>query len=136
MAKVRLEVHDDEREVLVGELDGFLGMTAALYRQIGRDWDPGDGAALTPDVALVVRARDQLRGEAPWCLEGTAQELELLLGRLRAGAELALQRGAQPSPGRQSVAMRVADPEGTDTHLDILGVSDALIQRMTRSEGE
>lgn len=136
VAKVRLEVHNNEREVLLRELDGFLETTAALYGQIGRHWDPRDASALTPDVALVVRARDQLRSEAPSCLEGTAQELEFLLGRLRAGAELALQRGAQPSPGHHSVSMRAFDPDSTDAHLDILSVSDALMHRIKGSEGQ
>ncbi len=127
---MRLEVRGDEREILLSELDGFLAMTGALYRQIGRRWDPGDASAVTPDVAPVVRARDQLAGEGPWQLEGTADELELLLGRLRAGAELALQRGAQPSPDRRSAAMNTSDVPGTDAQLDILRVSDALMQRM------
>ncbi|MGA9857065.1 MAG: hypothetical protein WBQ18_04330 [Solirubrobacteraceae bacterium] len=69
-------------------------------------------------------------------LEGTAQELAFLLGHLHAGAELALQRGAQPSPGDGSVSMRAFDPESTDAHLDILGVCDALIQRLKGAEGE
>lgn len=116
--------------MLLRELDGFLTMTAALYRQVGRTWDPRDTSALGPQVALVVRARDQLEGEAPWHLEGTAEELELLFGRLRAGAELALERGAQPSPGGRAGTMNTADVEGTDVQLDILHVSDALLQRL------
>ena len=130
MTDVQLEVHGDERQVLLDELDGFLGMTEALYRQIGRRWNPGDGSEVTPDVALVVRTRDQLAGDGPWRIDGSAAELRLLLSRLRAGAELALQRGAQPSPTRRSAAMNTADVEDTDTQLDILSVSDALIQRM------
>ena len=130
MTSVRLSVGAEEREVLLVELDGFLGMTAALYRQIGHDWDPRDTSALTPDVALVVRARDQLEGGGPWQLEGSAAELELLLGRLRAAAELALQRGAQPSPGSRAAVMNASDAEGTDAQLDILGVSDALLQQL------
>ena len=127
---MRLEVRADEREVLLGELDGFLGMTAALYRQIGRQWDPRDASGLAPDVAIVVRARDRLAGEGPWQIEGSADELAFLLGRLRAGAELALQRGAQPSPDRRAAAMNTFDAEGTDAQLDILRASDALMQRI------
>ena len=130
MSNVQLEVHGDERQVLLDELDGFLGMTEALYLQIGRRWDPRDGSEVAPDVALVLRTRDQLAGDGPWRIDGSAAELTLLLGRLRAGAELALQRGAQPSPMRRSAAMNTSDVEGTDTQLDILSVSDALIQRM------
>lgn len=128
MTNVRLEVGGEEREVLLFELDGFLRMTEALYRQIGRPWDPQHAPA--PDVALVARAHDQLAGEAPWQIEGTAEELELLLGRLRAGAELALERGTQPSPVARTLAMNRSDTEGTDAQLDILRVSDALIARI------
>ena len=130
MANVQLQVGDDEREILLGELEGFLGMTAALYRQIGHTWDPADTSALAPDVALVVRARDQLSGEGPWRLEGTADELELLLGRLRTGAELALERGAQRSPDLRPASMNASDVEGTDTQLDILRVSDSLLAQL------
>ncbi len=128
MRNVRLEVGGEERDVLLYELDGFLEMTAALYRQIGRAWDPQDASA--PDVALVARARGQLAGDGPWQIEGTADELEFLLGRLRTAAELALQRGTQPSPAHRSAAMNTADVEGTDAQLDILGVADALMQQL------
>ncbi len=129
-------VHDDERGVLLSELDGFMETVGALYRQIGRRWDPGDASALTPDVALVVRARDQLRARAPGQLEGTAEELEFLLGRLRAGAELALQRGAQPSPAHHPAHMNAFDAEGIDAHLDILSVCDTLMQRIDGPKGD
>ena len=136
MTSVQLSVGAGEREVLLVELDGFLGMTAALYRQIGHEWDPRDTSALTPDVALVVRARDQLDGDGPWQLEGTAAELELLLGRLRAAAELALQRGMQPSPDGRAAVMSASDAEGTDAQLDILGVSDALLGQIPPSAAD
>ena len=134
MTNVRLEVGEEERGVLLWELDGFLDMTAALYRQIGREWDPQDASA--PDVAVVARAREQLAGEGPWQIEGTTDELEFLLGRLRAAAELALQRGTQPSPARRTVAMNTSDAEGTDAQLDILGVADALIRQLHPPESD
>ncbi len=130
---MRLEVHDDEREVLLGELGALMETVGALYRQVGRQWDPADASALTPDVALVVRAHRQLSGPAPWELEGTAEELEFLLGRLRAAAELALERGAQPSPTHPA-PMNAFDAEGTDFHLDILSVSEALLRRMEHGD--
>ena len=135
MRDVRLSVGEDERGVLLRELDGFLQMSAALYRQIGREWDPADRSSLPGDVAPIVRVRDQLarEGDGPWQIEGAADELELLLGRLRAGAELALQRSTQPSPGSGAAAMHTADAEGTDTQLDILRVSDALMQQIRSS---
>ena len=127
---MELEVNDDERGVLLYELDGFLEMTAALHGQVGRRWDSEDVSGLAPDVALVVRVRDQLRGDGPWRVEGTAEELKLLLGRLRAAAELALQRGAQPSPARRSAPATMSDAEGTDMQLDIMRVTGALLQRL------
>lgn len=133
--EVRLEVHADEREVLRGELGALMETVGALYRQVGRRWDPADASALTPDVALVVRAHGQLAGPAPWQLEGTADELEFLLGRLRAAAELALERGARPSP-IHAAPMNAFDAEGTDFHLDILSVSDALLQRIAHGDSD
>ena len=127
---MRLELRGDEREVLFRELTGIVETTAALYGQIGRQWDPRDASALGPEVAPVVRARDQLHGAGPWHIEGTPDELAFLLGRLRAGAELALQRGAQPSPAGRTVAMNTADTESTDAQLDVLRVSDVLLRRL------
>jgi hypothetical protein len=130
VSNVRLQVSADEREVLLLEFDGFLQLTAALYRQIGHSWDPENTNALTPDVARVVHARAQLMGPDPWQLQGTAADLELLLTRLRAAAELALQRGAGPSPDGRADAMNRSDTGGTDTQLDILSVSDALLAQI------
>ncbi len=133
---MRLMVHDNEREVLLSELEGFIETVGALYRQIGRPWDPGDATALTPDVALVARARDQLSARSPGQLEGTAEELQFLLGRLRAGAELALQRGAQLSPAHHRAPMHAFDAEGIDAHLDILSVCDTLVRRIDARGGD
>ena len=127
---MRVAVQDGEREVLLNELEGIVELAFGLYGQIGREWDREDAPSLPDDLAPFVRARDQLAGDRPWQIEGSATELEFLLGRLRAGAELALQRGAQPSPARRSVAMNTSDAEGTDAQLDILHVCDALAQRI------
>ena len=127
---VRIAVDPDQQPVLAGELDGIIKTTIALYHQVGREWDPADSANTPPDVAPIVRARAQLTGPGPWHLEGGVAELRFMLGRLRAGAELALQRGRQPGPAPGSVAMRAHDAEGMDQHLDILGVCDALMAQL------
>ena len=62
---VRLSIDAQQRTVLLDELHGVVATTAALYRQIGREWDPGNASSHGPEVAPIVRARDQLSGRSP-----------------------------------------------------------------------
>ena len=129
---MKLEIHIDERAVLLRELEECCETLSKTYReQTGREWDPYDPR--NHDLTILVRARDQLRSEGARRLEGPRRDLELLVTRLRAGAAYYLKLGCEPMP-LALPSPNSTDPGGTDQHLDLMRACDRLLARLLASE--
>jgi hypothetical protein len=130
---MELKVDSHERNVLLGDLDEFVEGLSKTYRDKGHEWGPYDPSN-PHNIATLVRARDDLKGEAPpWHLKAPRHDLEQMITRLRAGASKGLTLGGE-RPVKWLPSANENDPERTDWHLDILNVCDALLDRLRESE--